>query len=250
MKIYFSLIIILFIAFSCKNDFNSSQKYPIKQTHSHDHDHGDEHHEHAHPVNINNPLNTKVTKTGSIYGSENRDTWQRPDLIINHFGNLKGKKLADIGAGPTGYFSFIIASNTNVEKVIALDIDQKALDFMGGIIEDNAQTLEGKVETRLVGATDAQLKEEEVDVILISSTLTFIDDKVAYLKALRTAMPTGGKLVIVDHKMKEIPAMFPPVGQRIPLFEMEQIIDKAGFKRIVTDDTSLQFQYVVVALNP
>lgn len=238
----------MILCFACKNDFDNSQKYPIKQSHSHEHTHGEN--EEGHDLHINKPANIDSKKNSGIYGSANRDTWQRPDLIINHLGNLEGKIMADIGAGPTGYFSFVIASNTNVKKVLALDIDQKALDFMEEIVDQNQHSLKGKLETRLVSSGDAKLNKEEVDVILISSTLTFIEDKVNYLKALRTAMPTGGRLVIVDHKMKEIPEMFPPVNQRIPLYKMEEIIDEAGFKRIVTDDTSLQFQYVVVALNP
>ena len=254
IRIYLA-VFYLVLCFSCRNDFNQSQKYPIKQTHTHEHahdhshEHGD-HGEHSHEAHVHSKVNIDPNKNSGIYGSENRDTWQRPDLIINHLGNLEGKVLADIGAGPTGYFSFVIGSNTNVKKVLALDIDQSALEFMEKVIDRNKETLEGKIETRLVSSNDPKLKTEEVNVILISSTLTFIDDRVAYLKNLRKSMPTGGRLVIVDYKMKEIPEMFPPVEQRIPLYQMEQIVDDAGFKRIVTDDTSLQFQYVVVALNP
>ena len=63
-------------------------------------------------------------------------------------------------------------------------------------------------------------------------------------------MPVGGRLVIVDYKMKEIPDIFPPQSDRIPLYQMEDLIDDAGYKRVVTDDNSLQYQYIIVALNP
>ncbi len=249
---YLILLICLFL--SCENELGNSTKYPIKQSHSHQHHDGTEHdHKHEKASEIKRSL--KETLAGnpndkSIYSSKNRSDWQRPDLVINHLGSLNGKVLADIGAGPAGYFSAIIASETNVEKVIALDIDQGSLDFINKLVRENPSQLGGKIETRLAEPQNSKLNDKEADVILISNTLTYIEDKISYLTKLKASMPTGGRLVIVDYKMKEIPNMFPPSSERIPLYEMEQIVDNSGFKRIVSDDLTLQFQYVIVALNP
>ena len=254
-KCYY-LFLLICLSFSCENELGNSTKYPIKQSHSHDHPHdNDIHHDHTHEKAVEIKSSLKETlaanpKGSSIYSSENRSDWQRPHLVINHLGNLKGKVLADIGAGPAGYFSAIIASETNVEKVIALDIDNGALEFIDKLAEKNPDQLGGRIETRLAAPQDSKLKNEEADVILISNTLTYIEDKISYLSKLKSAMPTGGRIVIVDYKMKEIPSMFPPASERIPLYEMEQIVDNSGFKRIVSDDLTLQFQYVIVALNP
>ncbi len=228
------------------------KRYPIEQKHGHPHHHEDHAHEEEmeSPLGLNNPIKDLSILKDDVYASENRDLWQRPDLIIHHLGNLEGKIIADIGAGPVGYFSFIVAANTNVKKVLALDIDKEAISFMNEMKVKTKNLLGDKIETRLVQPEDPLLKDKEVDVILISSTLTYIQDKIAYLKDLRNKMPVGGRLVIVDYKMKEIPDFFPARNQRIPLYSMEELIDKAGFKRIVTDDTSLQYQYIIIALNP
>lgn len=249
---YLMILILLFL--SCENEYGNSTKYPMKQSHAHDHEHGADHdHANEKAVEIKSSLRETLAKNpsgNSIYSSENRSDWQRPHLVINHLGNLEGKTLADIGAGPAGYFSAKIASETKVKKVIALDIDQEALDFINKLAENNPTQLGGKIETRLAETQNSKLKDQEADVILISNTLTYIEDKISYLSKLKAAMPAGGRLVIVDYKMKEIPNMFPPSSERIPLYEMEQIVDNSGFKRIVTDDLTLQFQYVIVALNP
>jgi len=248
------LMILIFLFLSCENEYGNSTKYPIKQTHSHDHSNGEDHdHSSDKAVEIKSSLKETLSQNppdNSIYSSKNRSDWQRPHLVINHLGNLEGKTLADIGAGPAGYFSAIIASETNVKKVIALDIDQDALDFINKLATNNPKQLGGKIETRLAESQNSKLKNNEADVILISNTLTYIEDKISYLSKLRSSMPAGGRLVIVDYKMKEIPNMFPPSSERIPLYEMEQIVDNSGFKRIVSDDLTLQFQYVIVALNP
>jgi len=230
----------------------AGKRYPIEQTHGHPHDsdhHDHEDHEES-PLGLNNPIKNMSNDNENVYSSENRDLWQRPDLIIHHLGNLEGKTVADIGAGPVGYFSYLIAANTNVKKVLALDIDKEAIAFMDEMKIKTKDLLGDKIETRMVEPSDPLLLDKEVDVILISSTLTYIKDKIGYLEKLRTKMPVGGRLVIVDYKMKQIPDFFPPRAERIPLFNMEELIDKAGYKRIVTDDISLQYQYIIIALNP
>ena len=56
----------------------------------------------------------------------NRVAWQKPRLIIGLFGSdLKDKIIADIGAGPTGFFTFELAQQG--AKVLAIDIDHSAL---------------------------------------------------------------------------------------------------------------------------
>jgi ubiquinone/menaquinone biosynthesis C-methylase UbiE len=250
-----SILFLCVLLYSCLDSQGSGKRYPIEQTHGHHHNHED-HEDHDHetsyesPLGVNNPIKGMSTGKQDAFSSDNRDLWQRPDLIIYHLGNLEGKTMADVGAGPVGYFSFIVAANTNVKKVLALDIDEDAIAFMDEMKIKTKNLLGDKIETRLVKPEDPLLIDKEVEVILISSTLTYIKNKIAYLKDLRNKMPVGGRLVIVDYKMKEIPDFFPTRDQRIPLYEMEDLIDKAGFKRIVTDDTTLKYQYIVVALNP
>lgn len=244
------LFSLLLIFFSCDNK-GPGKRYPIEQTHGHKHNDNDYDHSHQEEstYGVNNPVKDIASSEDNAFASANRDLWQNPGLILRHLGILENKTLADIGAGPVGYFSFIIAKYTKVNKVLALDIDQKVIDDIENY-KINLNYSQDRIETRLVKPNDPLLKENEVDVVLISSTLTYIDDKIAYLQNLREKLPTAGRLVIVDYKMKEIPDAFPPRSERIPLFEMEEIVDKSGFKRIVTDDISLDFQYIIVALKP
>ena len=109
---------------------------------------------------------------------------------------------------------------------------------------------QARIETRLAGVNSANLKAAEVDGVLISETLIYIDDPVAYLSNLRKNIKKGGKLLIIDFKMKQIPPIFPPVEERMPLYKMENIVEKAGFQRLLTDDTSLPFHYMVLCENP
>ncbi len=182
-----------------------------------------------------------------VYASKNRDLWQQPQTIINYLGDLQGKTLADIGAGPNGYFTFIIATRTNVGKIVAIDIDKDALKYIDDYKENLDETQGKKIETRLVSPSDPQIKNEEVDFILVSNTLTYISDRLEYLKKLRSGLSKNGQILIIDSKMKKLPKIFPSREFRMPLFEMEELIEQAGFTHILSDDLVLNYQYIILA---
>ena len=179
---------------------------------------------------------------------EIRDIWQRPDLILERMGDLKGKVVTDIGAGPVGYFSLRILGQRDVKKVIAIDIDQEALSF----IDKAAKKLlpESKLErleTRLVPPNDPSLQPEETDVVLIVNTCTYLPDRMDYFTRLHRSLNSGGRLLIVDFKNKNLPGM--KTGRTIPLGVIESELMEAGYEIEESDDTSLEFQYIVTAIK-
>ena len=52
--------------------------------------------------------------------------------------------------------------------------------------------------------------------------------------------------MIVDFKKKLSP-IGPPQEERLSLADVEQDLIKAGYKLIVSDDTSLDYQYIIIA---
>ena len=56
-----------------------------------------------------------------------RVVWQKPEVVIHKMGDLRNKKIADIGAG-VGFFTFRLLQTSN--EVIASDIDTGALSKM------------------------------------------------------------------------------------------------------------------------
>lgn len=248
MKTIINLFYILGFSFitSCGSDYNSSTQYPIQHTH----DYGEEHDHSGHGAHSDlsgHDNQIELGNDGTIYGSTNRGNWQKPRVVLDYFGNLKGKVLADIGAGPVGYFTLYMAFNSEVEKILSLDIDQSALDFINESKRRlNDSNIQNRIETRIVLPNNPKLKEKEADAILISNTLVYIQNRKAYLEKLNNGLNDGGQLVIVDYKMKKIPDYFPPVEERMPLYEMEQLLEQAGYKILVSDDFSLPYQYIIV----
>ncbi len=178
-------------------------------------------------------------------GNSNRTIWQQPRMIIQRLGNLKDKTIADIGAGPFGYFSFQLVNEA--KKVIAIDIDPKALTFMDSLRADilPANKLDA-LETRLASPNDPNLKPAEADVIILMNIYAYLPNSDQYLETLKRGLVADGKLLIVDFKMRSLP-LGPPQEEKVPLYIIEQNLKKAGFKIELVDDRTLAYQYLIIA---
>ncbi len=176
--------------------------------------------------------------------NKNREKWQKPETVVRLMGDLTGKTVADIGAG-TGYFTFRIAMKA--DKVIAIDIEKDYLDVLDNLKEKLPLDIQTKIETRLAKEDDPLLKQQEVDLIVIINTFSFIDNKLKYLEKLKNDLKPGGKIFIVDFKMKNLPIDAPDKKDRLPVNKLENLLEKSGFHNIQTDDTTLDFQYIVIA---
>ena len=179
------------------------------------------------------------------YNSHDRLIWQKPDMIINRLGDLSNKTVVDLGAG-TGFFAFRLIPKA--KKTIALDIDQRFITFMDSAKRELSTELRSRFEARLVEVDDAKLKKKEADAVIIVNTYMFIENRIAYMQQLRKGISTGGMVLIVDYKEKNIP-VGPPVEAKVPLATVEKELKAAGFKITVSDDTSLDYQYIVTAIN-
>ena len=180
----------------------------------------------------------------ATYESKDRVFWQKPDLVIDLLGDISQKTVADIGAG-SGYFARRLAYKA--KHIIAIDIDEQFIQFMDSIkrVELPAE-VQSRFETRLATTDNSKLKPEEADVVILVNTYIYIPDRVNYLAHLKAGMKKGGTLVIVDFKKKRMPVKTPPEELRMPLHEVEDEIEEAGFKWLASDDTSLDYQYIVI----
>lgn len=242
-SIGFFLIISLLATTACENQLGPGKRDTKEITHQYPGDSSS-----TTVVPSKETKTTKSTKSSSDTYTQIRGIWQRPDLVLEQLGELDGKVVADIGAGPYGYFSLHFALETKAKKVIAIDIDEEALAFIEGVgkksLPENARD---RIETRLVTPVDAKLKDQEADIVLIVNTTMYFKDRLQYFKNLRKGIKKGGKLVIIDYKKKATP-MGPPTEFRIALGDLEKELASAGYRLLPSDDQLLEFQYIIKAV--
>ena len=167
-----------------------------------------------------------------------RDQWQNPDLVIEQLGNIKGKKIADIGAG-TGYFSRRLAQKG--AAVLALDVDEQFLNFINTHSPDSLDII-----TRKVPFNGPQLDSAEVDAVIVVDTYHHIENRYEYFRDVWRGMKAGGQLMIVDFKKKKTPHG-PPTEMRVEGFDVMRELQKAGFIKVVIDVRTLEYQYIIMA---
>ena len=171
-----------------------------------------------------------------------RGAWQNPDLVIKKLGALKNKVVADIGSG-TGYFTFPISRMA--EKVLAIDIEQRYLDY----IEDRKLELPiwqaEAIETRLTIAEEPNLHANEVDAVLMVNVYYYLTNRSNYMHIVNNALKDHGVLVLVDFKPGDLPVG--PINNKVGAHEIVEVLNASGFKEIEVDEESLQYQYIITA---
>ena len=184
---------------------------------------------------------------GFDYEDLNRERWQKPELVLDVFGELGGKTVVEVGSG-TGFFTRRLARRG--ARVLALDISPEVLVELDSL---NAAELDAedyaRIDATLAPADDPSLDPDEADAALLVNTFMYIRDGGDYLRRLRRGLTPGAVIVIVDFKGVETP-VGPPVASRMPAGEVAAALRAAGFREVGVDEGMLDYQYVVTGVAP
>ncbi len=175
--------------------------------------------------------------------NKGRDVWQRPGEILDLLGDIKGKTIADIGAG-TGFFSFRLLFRD--AKVIAVDIDPQMIEIMNDFKLNLDEIHKNNLTTRLALPNDPKVIQDEAEIFIIINTIGYIQNRRSYLQKLVNLLPENGKIMIVDFKRKSLPIAASPIENRVPLFELENDFKNIGLTITESNDNMLDYQYILI----
>ena len=232
-----SFFVVFYVLFSCMGLISCKESNPTRTEKINFHE-SDQSQVAEDSVEIQNQYIMSI----NVGDEKERGAWQNPDLVVKKLGNLEGKTVADIGSG-TGYFTFPISRHA--KKVLAIDIEQRYLDY----IEDRKLELPIQqadvIETRLTVADEPNLHSGEVDAVLLVNVYYYLSKRVDYMRIVKNALKKGGVLVLVDYRPGEMPVG--PSENKVPHTEVVEVLRKAGFRYIEIDEESLQYQYIISA---
>jgi ubiquinone/menaquinone biosynthesis C-methylase UbiE len=172
-----------------------------------------------------------------VFEQPERAKWQKPDEVVQALGLKPGETVIDIGAG-TGYFTrrFARAVAPN-GRAIGVDIEPGMVAYMKA---DAKKLKVANYQAHLAQPDDPQVAPREADVIFFCDVLHHVDNRVAYLRKLTSALKPDGRIAVVDFQ-KTAP-LGPPTAEKISQDEMIAEFKRAGY-RLVGKHTFLPYQY-------
>ncbi|MGB5237047.1 MAG: class I SAM-dependent methyltransferase, partial [Flavobacteriaceae bacterium] len=154
--------------------------------------------------------------------------------------DIQGQTIMDIGAG-SGYFSVKLAERG--ATVIAADVDDEFQGFLQDRIEKNSIE---NIEIRKIPYDSPNLKEEEVDMVLIVNTYHHIENRPEYFAQVRKGIKPKGVLIVIDFFKSEIP-VGPPLDHKLPIDVVVSELKKAGYTSFDVNVDLLPYQYIIKA---
>jgi 2-polyprenyl-3-methyl-5-hydroxy-6-metoxy-1,4-benzoquinol methylase len=176
------------------------------------------------------------------FESARRDAYQQPGKVLSYIGDVSGETIMDIGSG-TGYFSFRLVDAG--ARVIAADVDDRFQNYIR-IKRDSLGIPESKLSLRKIPYDNPMLEKGEADRVIIVNTYHHIENRPDYFSKVKAGLKAGGSLIVIDYFKKQIP-VGPPSGMKLPLETVVQELEEAGFTDIETNDSLLEYQYIVIA---
>lgn len=163
----------------------------------------------------------------SVTQGNDRDRWQKPEVIIGLMGGVAGLTVADLFADD-GYFTFkfidaganVIAVVNEPEKAQALEAEKKKR----GLGDD-------RLRIRVVPVGDPGIANEEAQLAFIAHRFLSIQDKRSYLKQMRAGLKYPRYFCMLEWQYKETP-MGPPLSERM---HSDRIMDMIGELSAYTD---------------
>jgi predicted methyltransferase len=137
--------------------------------------------------------------TSAIPFAADRDTWQRPDEVMDAMEARLGSTVADVGAGE-GWFTHKLALRVGgTGTVFAVDVQPAMVeDIRDWSVEEHLR----QVIPVLGAENDPHLPDGQVDAILVVNAYHEMGAYNAILRSFHQALKSGGRLVIIEPEAK------------------------------------------------
>ena len=171
-----------------------------------------------------------------------RDSWQRPDLVMDTLRIADGSVVADLGAGG-GWFTVRLARRVGPNgRVYAEDIQRQMIDAI-----DRRVTREGmkdRVTLVLGTALDPALPPGRLDAVLIVDAFYEMEQPAVLLRNLAKSLKPDGRIGLIDFK-KDGGGPGPPMEERVDPEVVIKAAEAAGLK-LLSRETFLRYQYMLI----
>jgi ubiquinone/menaquinone biosynthesis C-methylase UbiE len=156
-----------------------------------------------------------------------------------------GSTVADIGTG-AGWFTIRLARRVGPNGVVdAQDVQREMLEATRRRVSREGLH---NVQVRLGSGSDPKLPQHVLDAVLVVDVYPEVEDRVTFLRNLKTTIKPNGRIGIVNYKPgRGGPGPAPDEGLRVDSSVVEADARAAGLR--VLSRENLPFQYLLVLGN-
>ena len=159
------------------------------------------------------------------------ETLQIP-VVVERLAIAPDAIVGDLGCGP-GNFALAFAAAAPRGLVYACDVEPAQLDELRAKIAGEAAP---NVVPVLASFDDPHFPPGKMDLVFIGDTYHHLQDRVAYMRRLKSCLAPGGRLAILDYKPGDLP-IGPPRAHKLEAGVMERELVEAGWTRVAKHDT-------------
>jgi predicted methyltransferase len=176
--------------------------------------------------------------------SEKRNAWQKPDQVISALRLSPSAVIADIGAGG-GYFTKRFADHLGPNaRIYAVDVQDIMIDRLQERV--TAEKLEN-VEVIKAQFDDPALPDNTCDLVFFSSVYKEIQNRPAYMRKVRKALKSQGRVAILEYRLNEL-APGPPRSMRLSPQQITEEMEAAGFHLVEEHDFLPRENFLIFAV--
>ena len=180
------------------------------------------------------------TELGMLEGPD-RESWQRPEQIMDALYIGEGSTVADVGAAG-GWFTVRLARRVGPNGVVyAEDIQSLMIQAIEGRVRGEGLR---NVKTVFGTALDTKLPEGALDAALFVDTYHEIEQPIALLRNVATSLKPTGLIGVVEFT-KDGWGPGPAMDERIDAERVVRDAEAAGLQ-LVRRETFLRYQYLLV----
>ena len=152
---------------------------------------------------------------------------EQPDRLVRALRIPKGATVVDLGAG-VGYFTWRLARAVGADgRVIATDIQPEMLEMLAANMRNRGV---GNVTTVLAKDDDPGLPSGNVDLVLMVDVYHELSRPRLNLERIRTALSTGGRLVLVEYRDEPQIPIHPL--HKMSVAQVRAEVEPAGFELV------------------
>ncbi|MFN3760173.1 MAG: class I SAM-dependent methyltransferase [Algoriphagus aquaeductus] len=169
-----------------------------------------------------------------------REQEESVSLAIKNLPVSESSVVADIGAG-SGYYTFKIAPKVPKGKVYAVEIQEKAINYL----KEKSQELGFSNVVPVMGSEkNPNLPTSSVDLAIMVDVYHELEYPVEMLASIRQSLKPGGKLLLIEYRGEDPEVAIKPL-HKMTVKQAEKELTANGFK-LVQNGQFMKIQHFLV----